>query len=136
MYDFSFDILLKLNLTSNRIFPILPNILNLTTMPKIAIIKTGGKQYVVKAKDRIKVEKLPVQEGDKVDFDVLLTADESGQDVKLGAPLVKGAQVGAKVLEQGRDKKVRVVHYKNKTRYHKVYGHRQPYSKVEIISIG
>ena len=104
-------------------------------MPKIAIIKTGGKQYVVKEKDRLKVEKLPAKEGDGVDFKVLMTADESGQEVKLGTPLLPDAKVKAEILEQGRAKKIRVVHYKAKTRYHKVYGHRQPYSKIEITKI-
>ncbi len=105
-------------------------------MSKIAVIKTGGKQYVVKEKQQIKVEKLPVKEKNKVVFDkVLLVADESAKSVKIGGPLVKGAKVEAQVLEQGRDKKIRVTHYKSKTRQHKVYGHRQPFTKVKIVSI-
>lgn len=105
-------------------------------MAKIAVIKTGGKQYKVKEKDTLRVEKLPEEEGKKVTFDeVLLVADSESGESKIGNPTVKGAKVGAKVLEQGRDKKVKVVKYKNKTRYTRVYGHRQPYTKVEVTKI-
>ena len=103
-------------------------------MNKIAVIKTGGKQYAVKAKDTVKIEKLKAEVGDKVNFDVLMVSSEDGTDLKLGTPMLD-AKVEAKILEQGRAKKIRVVHYKNKTRQHKVYGHRQPYSKVEILAV-
>ena len=104
-------------------------------MSKIAVIKTGGKQYIVKPKDKLKVEKLNAQAGDKVNFEVLMTSSEDGKGLKLGTPGLKDSSVEAKVLEQGRAKKVRVVHYKRKTRYHKVYGHRQPHTQVEITKI-
>ena len=103
-------------------------------MLKIAIIKTGGKQYIVKEKDILKVEKLKANAGDELDLETLLLANEDGSDVAIGQPVLP-AKVKAKVLEQGRAKKIRVVHYKNKTRYHKVYGHRQPFTKLEITSI-
>lgn len=103
---------------------------------KLAILKTGGKQYKVKPKDTLKVEKLSGEVGDELEFNqVLMMFSEDGEDLNLGTPLVEGAEIKAKILEQGRDKKVRVVHYKPKTRYHKVYGHRQPFTKVEIISV-
>ena len=69
-----------------------------------AIIETGGKQYVVEAGDKIKVEKLDVKEGDKVTFDKVLFV--SGDEPKVGAPFVDGAKVEAKVLAQGKNKKV------------------------------
>ena len=104
---------------------------------KLAVIKTGGKQYSVKPGDKLKVEKLAAEKDSEVIFDqVLLTsADENGKDLKVGDPIVKDAKVTAKVLEQGRAKKVKVVKYKNKTRQHTVNGHRQPFTQVEILSI-
>jgi large subunit ribosomal protein L21 len=103
---------------------------------KIAVIKTGGKQYLVKAGDTLKVEKLETEAGKKFTFDkILLTAEDSGADVKIGTPEVAGAEAVAEVLEQGRANKIRVVHYKAKTRHHKVYGHRQPFTKVKIEKI-
>ncbi|NCP16984.1 50S ribosomal protein L21 [Candidatus Kuenenbacteria bacterium CG_4_8_14_3_um_filter_39_15] len=102
---------------------------------KIAVIKTGGKQYIVQPNDKLKVEKLNAQDGAQVDFEVLMTSDQDGQSLKLGNPTLAAAKVEAKVLNQGRAEKIRVVHYKAKTRYHKVYGHRQPFTQVEILSI-
>jgi large subunit ribosomal protein L21 len=102
-------------------------------MNKLAVIKTGGKQYKVSARDRIKVEKLRVKEGESFEFsEVLLVAD--GKDVKVGKPKVE-AKVAGKVLMQGRAKKVNVVKYKPKTRYKKVYGHKQPFTEVKIEKI-
>ncbi len=98
-----------------------------------AVIETGGKQYLVKTGQVLKVEKLPVDEGGKIVFDkVLLTADDDGGNVRIGRPYLDGAQVEAAVEKQGRSKKVRVEKYKRKVRYHKVYGHRQSYSQVKI----
>jgi large subunit ribosomal protein L21 len=100
---------------------------------KLAIIKTGGKQYLVKEGDRLKISKLDAKEGDEVKFDeVLLVADK---EAKIGAPLVEGAKVTAKVLKQGRGKKVIVFHYHSKTRYKKKAGHRQHFTEVEILEI-
>lgn len=103
-------------------------------MLKIAIIKTGGKQYIVKKDDKVKIEKLSAKKDGDIVFDkVLLVSDD--KSVKIGQPYVKDAKVEAKILEQNRDKKIRVVHYKAKTREHKVYGHRQPFTLVKINSI-
>lgn len=105
-------------------------------MSTIAIIKTGGKQYKVKEGDTLKVEKLPTEEGKKVTFDqVLLVADSKTGEAKVGTPVVKGAKVEAIVVEQGRDKKVKVVKYKNKTRYNVVRGHRQHFTKVKVEKV-
>jgi large subunit ribosomal protein L21 len=103
-------------------------------MSKIAVIRTGGKQYVVKEKDFVKAEKLVVNAGDQLDLEVLLTAEEDGSKAEIGQPALT-TKAKAKVIEQGRAKKIRVVHYKNKTRQHKVYGHRQPFTKLEIQSL-
>ena len=101
---------------------------------KIAVIQTGGKQYLVAEKDKLRVEKLNLKEGQTAEFDqVLLMAD--GTDLEIGTPILK-RKVTAKVLQQGLGKKVRVVKYKPKIRYHKVYGHRQPFTEVQIEKIG
>ena len=102
----------------------------------IAVIKTGGKQYKVSEKDKIKVEKVEGDEGKNIVFDqILMVADDKGKDVKVGAPIVSGAKVKAKVLRQARAKKVEVVKYKNKTRYKRKAGHRQLFTEVEILEI-
>lgn len=100
----------------------------------LAVIKTGGKQYLVKKGDKIKVEKLSANVGDVVKFDTLLVTDENGSKVEVGSPLLKSS-VEAKVLEQSRAKKISVTKYKAKTRYSKTTGHRQEYSVVEIQKI-
>lgn len=100
----------------------------------LAIIKTGGKQYLVKKGDKIKVEKLPGKEDSVVKFDTLLITDEKGSNVEIGKPLLK-SKVEAKILKQDRDKKILVVKYKSKTRYRRRVGHRQPYSLVQIEKI-
>jgi len=98
-----------------------------------AVIKTGGKQYKVQEGDTLSVEKIE-HKGDKTTFDqVLLIADD--KEVKVGKPLVSGAKVEAKVLEDGKAKKKMVFRYKNKTRRRKKKGHRQPYTKVQITKI-
>ncbi len=103
-------------------------------MTKIAVIKTGGKQYKVKQGQTIKIEKLGAEIGDKVKFDTLMTASPDGEELNLGKPSL-GEQVEGKVLESGKSKKVTVVKYKRKTRYKRTLGHRQPFTKVEITSI-
>ena len=98
-----------------------------------AIIKTGGKQYKVAQGDVLMIEKLEPT-GESFVFDqVLLMAD--GEAITLGKPLINGATVTAKVIESGKDKKKMVFRYKSKTRYHKKKGHRQPYTKVQIVKI-
>mgnify|MGYP003394070031 CR=1 FL=1 len=102
-------------------------------MSKFAIIETGSKQYLVKDGDVISVELLKDTEGkgSKVSFDkVLLTAD--GSDVVVGTPMVKGAKVSGEVIEDGREAKVTVIRYRQKSRYFKKKGHRQPYTKVKV----
>lgn len=99
-----------------------------------AVIKTGGKQYLVKPGQRVMVEKLDAKEGEKFTFDeVLLVSDD--KKIEIGTPLVKGAKVEARVLKQGRARKVIVFKYHSKTRYKKKMGHRQPFTEIEISDI-
>jgi len=101
-----------------------------------AIIKTGGKQYKIKKGDILKIEKIEANEGSKIDFkEILMIFDQTGKTLKIGTPFVKGAKVSAKVLEQGKGKKITVVKYKPKIRYKRKYGHRQAFTKVEIIEV-
>ncbi len=104
-------------------------------MNKIAIIETGGKQYKIKENDIIKIEKLPMNVGETIEFDkVLLISEENGNNIQIGTPYLD-AKIKAEIVEQGRDKKIRVVKYKPKTRYKRVKGHRQYFTKVKIIQI-
>ncbi len=97
-----------------------------------AIIKTGGKQYKVAEGDVLYVEKLESPNGEVVFDKVLMVANG---EVKVGKPVVSGAKVTAKVLENGKGEKKMVFRYKSKTRQHKKKGHRQPYTKVQIVKI-
>jgi large subunit ribosomal protein L21 len=103
---------------------------------KFAVISTGGKQYKVAEGDVLNVEKISdtLKVGDKVVFDQVLLTDD-GSTTKIGTPTVSGAKVEAVLQEAGRAKKVIVIKYKQKSRYFKKNGHRQPYSKVEIKSV-
>ena len=99
-----------------------------------AIIKTGGKQYKVAEGDTIYVEKLEAAVDDAVTFDQVLTVVNDG-NVTVGKPLVSGAKVTGKVLQQGKEKKILVFKYKAKSNYRRRQGHRQPYTKVAIEKI-
>lgn len=102
----------------------------------IAVIKTGGKQYTVKEKDVVRIEKLPMKDrkNDKVSFnDVLLVSDSKKTEV--GKPHVSKAKVEATILKDAKDKKVKVVKYKPKVRYTKTTGHRQQYTEIKIDKI-
>ena len=99
-----------------------------------AVIKTGGKQYLVSAGQKLKIEKLDAKEGGKLVFDeVLLVSDDKKTEV--GTPLVKGAKVEAKVLKQARARKVIVFKYHSKARYRKKKGHRQHFTEIEVMRI-
>ena len=102
----------------------------------LAVIKTGGKQYLVSPGDKIKIEKLDVEESKKIIFDeVLLVSDEDGKNVKIGQPLADKASVEGKVLKQFRDRKVVVIKHKAKKRYNLKKGHRQCLTEVEIVGV-
>jgi large subunit ribosomal protein L21 len=99
-----------------------------------AVIKTGGKQYKVAQGEVLRVEKLDVDAGSEIDIkDVLMLVD--GADIKVGAPLVEGAVVKAKVVEHGRARKVIVFKKKRRKGYRVKNGHRQPYTSLEIQEI-
>jgi large subunit ribosomal protein L21 len=100
----------------------------------IAVIQTGGKQYVVKKGDVLRVEKLDVKEGGIVEFDKVLLLDD-GKTTKVGAPYISGAKVMGKVASEGKHKTVIVAKYRPKSRYFKKNGHRQPYSEVVIETV-
>jgi large subunit ribosomal protein L21 len=99
-----------------------------------AIFKTGGKQLKGEVGDKLFVEKLNLEAGTEVVFDEVLLIGNKGK-VKVGTPTVKGAKVVAKVVKEGKQKKVLVFRYKNKTNHDILRGHRQPYTLVEITSI-
>ena len=100
----------------------------------LAVIKTGGKQYLVSPGDKIKIEKLDKKEGSEVTFsDVLLL--EKSKKLELGTPKLTSAKVTGKVLSQGKAKKVIIFKFRRRKRYKVKKGHRQPFTEVEITSI-
>jgi large subunit ribosomal protein L21 len=99
-----------------------------------AVIETGGKQYRVNQGDIIKVEKLTVDVGEKVDFDRILLVGE-GADVKVGSPIVDGASVSGTVVEHDRHRKIIVFKMKRRKNYRRKQGHRQDYTGVLIDNI-
>lgn len=95
-----------------------------------AVIKTGGKQLKVEPGNEIYVELLPGNDGDQVAFNEVLMIDDM-----VGNPLIQGAKVLGTIIKHGKQKKIRVVRYHPKKNVNKVYGHRQPYTKVKITDI-
>jgi len=98
-----------------------------------AIIRTGGKQYRVSPGSVLKVEKLPVEQGASLDFEVLLVGQ--GDTVQIGTPLVAGAKVTGEVVSHGRGQKIIVYKFRKRTNYRKKQGHRQAYTEVKITAI-
>ncbi|MCD6388631.1 MAG: 50S ribosomal protein L21 [Desulfobulbaceae bacterium] len=99
-----------------------------------AIIRTGGKQYQVVAGERLRVEKLNGEVGDSVELsDVLMIAD--GENVRIGQPVIDGAKVTARIVEQGKEKKVIIFKKKRRKGYRLKKGHRQLYTALEIKEI-
>ncbi len=107
---------------------------------EFAVIQTGGKQYKVSKGTLVSIEKIKDNEkgeykkGDKLVFDKVLLVDD-GKDTTIGTPYIVGAKVDAEIVEIGRARKIMVVKYKQKSRYLKRNGHRQPFFKVKITSI-
>ena len=99
-----------------------------------AVFKSGGKQYRASKGDKLRVERLPVEDGATVEFDeVLLVGD--GANVKVGTPLVKGSKVKAKVLQTAKGNKVSVIKFKRRQNYLRNKGHRQWFTEVEVTGI-
>lgn len=106
---------------------------------EFAVIQTGGKQYKVSEGGQVCIEKIKAtgveyKKGDKVSFDKVLLVQDA-DDTTIGTPYIKGAKVDAEIVEIGRTRKVMVIKYKQKSRYLKRNGHRQPFFKVKITSI-
>ncbi len=100
-----------------------------------AIINAGGKQEKVETGKYFKTEKINANVGETVEFDCLLVCDDKGV-ITTGTPIVAGVKAKAEVLEHGKDSKVVVYKYKAKKNIRKLQGHRQPYTKLKIVSIG
>jgi len=101
-------------------------------MAKIAIVRTGGKQYLVKEADKLKIEKLVAEDGAKIGLETLLIAD--GDNVEIGEPIID-KKVEATVIKQGHARTVTGIHYKRKTRQSTKFGHRQKFTEVAIGKI-
>jgi len=99
-----------------------------------AVIESGGKQHRVVPGEVLKLEKLDVEEGGKVNFDKVLMIGE-GADVNVGAPYVKGGKVTAEVVSHGRHDKVRIIKFRRRKHYRRQAGHRQYYTEVKIGEI-
>ncbi|MEY4722585.1 MAG: hypothetical protein RLZZ324_98 [Candidatus Parcubacteria bacterium] len=109
-------------------------------MANLAVIRAGGKQYLVKSGDVLRVEKMENEDGTFLDGKVLslepiLVMNEDGTGAKIGTPTVKGASVAATVGETGKGKKILIIKYHAKTRYKRRNGHRQPFTEITIGEI-
>lgn len=100
----------------------------------MAIIRTGGKQYLVTPGQEITIETLPIAPGKPVSFEQIFMVSDEGA-TKFGNPVVAGAKVTGTVLEHGRGEKVVGIKFHNKVRYRRKFGHRQPFTKVKIEKI-
>lgn len=99
-----------------------------------AVIRTGGKQYRVQKGDIFNVEKLEAEVGSDITFDEIL-AIGNGDEIRIGAPLVEGATVRARIIKTDRLKKVIVFKFKKRKQYKRKHGHRQHFSRIEILDI-
>jgi large subunit ribosomal protein L21 len=100
----------------------------------LAVIETGGKQYLVEPGKRINIEKVEKKEGEEIEFSKVLLVEKDGE-LKIGNPYVEGVKVVGKVIKQGKQKKITILKYRRKTRYKVKKGHRQPFTRVEILKI-
>lgn len=100
-----------------------------------AVIKTGGKQYIVKPGDVIDVEKISGEPGEEVNFEEVLLVSADGEDVKVGSPVVESAKVEGRIVQQKKGEKIVVFKFKRRKGYRRKAGHRQSLTSVEITSI-
>jgi len=100
----------------------------------LAIIRTGGKQFIVTPGEKIKIEKIDKKEGSEITFDEVLLL-EKGKKLEIGNPLVKGVKVIGKIISQRKEKKKIVFKWKAKSHYQVKRGHRQPFTEVEITKV-
>ncbi|HRP75773.1 MAG TPA: 50S ribosomal protein L21 [Rhodocyclaceae bacterium] len=99
-----------------------------------AVIKTGGKQYRVAAGEKIKIEQIPADVGSEITLDQILMVGE-GESVKIGTPVVSGAEVKATVVSHGRHDKIKIFKMRRRKHYQKHQGHRQNYTEIRIEAI-
>ncbi|GJL84761.1 MAG: 50S ribosomal protein L21 [Micavibrio sp.] len=112
----------------------MPVFVNMMVKTMFAVIKTGGKQYKVQKDDKIKVEKLDVEEGGSIDLDEVLFVGD-GKTTKIGDPLVKGATVAAKIVAHVRGPKITIFKKKRRQNYRRKKGHRQDLTLIQITDI-
>jgi large subunit ribosomal protein L21 len=98
---------------------------------ELAVIQTGGKQYLVSPKTQIKIEKIEGKEKEEVIFDKVLFLARNGE-IKIGTPYLENVKVVGEIVKQGKSKKITILKFKRKTRYKKKIGHRQPFTEVKI----
>ncbi len=101
----------------------------------IAIAKIGGHQELVKKGEKLEVDKLDLEVGKKIKFEVLLISEENGDNLIVGTPMITNAFVEAKIIEHGKGDKIRVFKMKPRKRYRRTIGHRQDYTAIEILNI-
>lgn len=99
-----------------------------------AVVKIGGGQYKVSKGDKLAVDKQGGEKGDKLSFDNVFFTSKKGK-FAIGTPCVKGAKIEVKILEQFRGKKIKILKFKAKSRYRRRMGHRQEYTRIEIVKI-
>lgn len=100
-----------------------------------AVVISGGKQYRVNQGDKLKLEKLPLDEGSDFNFDKVLMVSEEAGKVQIGAPYLESVKVSARVVEHGRHKKIEGIKFKRRAHHMKRWGHRQDFTEVEITGI-
>ncbi len=101
-----------------------------------AVVYLSGKQYRLREKDEIEVEKLDIESGKNFKInEVLLMGEEDGSSLKIGMPFVSGAHVECQILEHGKGEKIRVFKFKAKKRYHRTQGHRQQFTAIKVLKI-
>ena len=103
-------------------------------MTTYAVFQTGGKQYKVSQGDTVRVESLNIPASGKISINDVLLHSENGS-LTIGSPTIEGASISAKLVKNGMSKKIRVFHYKHKTRLRKTFGHRQNFTELEITDI-
>jgi large subunit ribosomal protein L21 len=101
----------------------------------LAVVKTGGKQYIVKEGETLDIEKIEGEEGGKVSFDQIFLVADDKENVKVGTPVVQGAKVDAEIVSQFKAKKIMIVKFKKKTGYRRRNGHRQQLTKIKVTKI-
>lgn len=112
----------------------LPTFLYNTRMSKMAVIRSGGKQYLVKENEELFVEKLDTPVDQKIELEVLSTFDEAGEDVQIGKPLLD-TKVSAQIVGHEKGDKLHVYKFKSKVRYRRKMGHRHELTRIKILSI-